>query len=444
MTAALKNNNLILSVCAGFVLLEMFDLSFVNSIIADISKTFHASNTQIDLVYISMSIGAAMAIPLTTIITNQKNVKWIVFILIALTIPAFILCYYIKILWLFSFLRLIHGFLITLGFTTTYSYSMTHSDNYKKDINLINGVSIIGLLLGPVLSGWLAVFNWQCIFLIFSLLSIGIMVLITYAEFPIKSLGKKVFKKLDVVKEYIILLVLLICLVLSIENAISNHLRIIVVLLLIISLYFLYKHYIQLKISYIFNCQVFNKSLLLALIFNCLVRLILSITPLLSLLLSNCLSSGKIAMLILQASIGSLFAKVLYRKRSNLFSLFFLTTIMSCNMLIMGMIFADKYTNYLVLSILFIIYGFISSILYNLCNNIFYTYQIPEAIDSASLILNMIQSISYGVLVSVLFSIHNTLLIYQVHRFNLFIVITIALLFLFCSNIINRYYGLKL
>ena len=413
MQLAIKNPrqiNLALIICTLFVFLEMLDLSFINSTSAVIAQHFDIDTSQVDLLYLSFAIGATLILPGTNFFYQHWQLKSLLFQSSFLMIIIFLLSFFTSSWWWFCILRLLQGLLLTLNYSVIYIYSIDISLNKQDDINLINGSSILGLFLGPLIAAYLNQFNWRYIFFIFSLILIVSLILLVTVNFkrPLPNMHKS---QTGLFSEYFFMALLLSSLALFFENSLAYYFRLLITLVFFIAFYQLYIRYYQRRQSFIFTIEVFNCNLLKALSFNFLVRNILALSPLFaySLIKDYAISPAQIATLLSYLAIAALLAKIAYKKYAQLLVLLPMTILLGltlggfCYLLINS----QPNLNFIYLSIIFICYGFASSILYNICNLQLYKNQKASLNNSLSLILTIIQTLTYGICTGINFAIYD-------------------------------------
>ncbi len=410
-----------LYLCAGITFLEMLDVSFVSSIIGKLMQDFAISYDKLPALYISLSIGACMSLPIAKYCYYSFNLKTLYKILVTILIINFICAFFIKNWELFCLLRMIQGFALTLLYSISFLDVVIYSNNKEQDFNFINGVALFGTIMGPALNGALTLIRWNYIFILFIIILSSLVYFIWQIDFTPKSTKNKI-NLLDIL-EYINFVLLLIVSSLILDGSISIAylpLDIILVLLLI----FKYKRF---SVNFIFNKKVFNKTLLKVSLIHFFSRLsLIGLVPLLaSILFKNYnYNTLKISLLITTIGIGSLLAKFISKKLS-----FFTINIPEMFFLFMGILimFAFSPFDYIkILIIILILFGFVSSIVFNCINNCIFYNQDSQYNDDLSIILTILQMLFYGLCTSLVFKIYGVL--EQFTNFKVAIAIIILLL----------------
>ncbi|MCC2645724.1 MAG: hypothetical protein K0R49_1780 [Burkholderiales bacterium] len=390
--------------CAIITLLEMLDMSFVNTILGKLMEVFKVSYEHLSTLYISLAVGASISLPLTKYFYRVFNLKLLYQILIIILFTNFTWAFFTSNWVIFCILRAIQGFCLTLLYALSFMDVVANSKEKDQDLNLISAISIIGIISGPALSGFITLIGWNFIFILFNLILAGIFFINQKFEFNTNHKFVEI-KTLDIV-EYISFALLISLGSLIIDGLIPLS-SLFVVGILALGLIIKYK---KLSNNFIFNKDVFNKILLNVIGIHVLSRFaIIAFIPLLTSILYKFYkySTLKISLLLTLMGIASMLGKLLYRK--NLFRTQQISEVYLIFMALLSFFAFSPFNNIYLMAIVFCLFGIFSSAIFNYVNSCIFYRQPNELSEDLSVILTLIQMLLYGACTAMAFKLFSFL-----------------------------------
>ena len=461
-----------LYLCAIITLLEMFDTSFISAIIGKFMEIFTISYAQLSDLYISLALGAAISLPLTKYCYQAFNLKQLYKFLIIILMVNFTWAFFTSNWSIFCLLRAVQGFCLTLLYSLSFLDVVTTSDNKDNDINLINGISILGLISGPALSGYITLIGWNYIFILFNLILSLVLVINHHSDFTqetrlkllpnpdpgaaeadttattsrevqlpprILNQDESPTTKISVADslEYLSFILVITLTSLVVDNLLSpKYLSIVVVA----SLFLIFK-YKKFPVNFIFSKEIFNKSLGAVVIIHILCRFsIIALIPLLTSILYQAqnYSTLKISLLLTLSASAALIAKIVYRNlavvRRQISGVFFIYAI------VLSFLALSPFANLKLLSLWLFLYGFFSSIIFNYLNSCIFYRQLESSNKDLAVVLTLLQMLLYGLCTTIVFKLFAYLALTHTSATSLAIVIlfmvysTLLALFIYQKN----------
>lgn len=425
--------------CAITILIELFDLSALNAILGHIINYFNINSNNVSWVFVSFSIGSCLAFPLGKYAYQNFPLRvfyryMLIFLLLSLGICCF------KISWeIFCIARAIQGLTITLLYTVSFTEVIATSDSKEREINLMSGIGVLGLVLGPtvgaIFSTW---FSWKSIFGFLAFLSL-ILIYLNHKYKHVESDNKGESQQF-VILEYVAFVITLTAFSLLIE---SKEFSIVYVVMFLGGLTYLIYTYAYLPTPFIFNREIFNRQLLLAISLNFWARLSLNtIPPLYSIALYQAYhySVGSISIIFTIGGLFSIIAKWVYNRFKIARESYLLNVIPYLGFLfLMGMYFLFKVNNFGFFNFLFAIFGLASSLMFNFVNFSIYVGQKEELNQDISLMLNIVQMLFFGFCNYIVLSLFNFINKYFALNITMLIIMIIMIVAtLFTIKIYNR------
>lgn len=380
----------------------MMNLSFINSIIGLMPREFKISSTEIPEIYMAFSLCACLSIPCTKFIRSKYSLKSIYNFSIFVIGFSFLLAFDTRHWYLFCLSRAIQGFFLTALYSISFVEAISKSENKDHVINFVSSLAVTGLIIGPLLSGALSIFNWRLIYLI------AIIILLAIYCFSLKLPNEEGAREPCEFSyyEYFLFVSILFCIAFSIEIKNAHfYFYVIDFFLAFAALAVFTRNYIKSEKTKLFNKSIFNRNLFYAAAVNFSARFALIGTPPLASLMLNryyAVTIPKISIYLAISAIASLIGKFAFKipaVKSNYTVNYFLFI---GALLLFPIVIALGCTNF-GLILFFSMFGLFSSLIFNYVNASFYFRQPSILSSEATSISNIFQLFFYGMCVNILF-----------------------------------------